>query len=782
MRNIYNAALILIFLLFPVKAFCAAGVLIPRSIKSTPDSSILSIEKLDVYIDINNQYADVKIIHIYKNHRNATIEGEYVFTMPDGAKISDFAIWEDNVRIEGVIMEKMKAREIYERITRYKKDPGLLETTDVKSVINKFSCKVFPIPPYGSKRIEINYKQDLSINDLKTYFLLPLKPDLYGEQSVKDFYLSLKVNSMYPIKNFNVVSEAIRADFEITDNLIRGDVSLSDYALKKDFIFTYDIDVKDTFYYILTHRDLGRIYSDISPANGKNYQDDSGYFLVKSIFNFSDLGVKDETKKGKSKNIVFILDASLSMLFDKLDRAYETLNYFMDKLGESDRFNLLIFNDSVNNLSDDFLAADRVNVQAARDFVDKSYISGGTDIEAPFKKAFSMFDGDGENYVIFISDGYPTIGEIKLGNVKDKIKKMNEKGVKLFPFGIGDDTNKDFLQDVAQENEGFFSYVGSTQDVMINQEIFFNKVGQTLVRDLIFLHDGKNAYDVYPVEKKNVFNKMSIDYVGKYNTAKKESFRFSGSHEDEEFSRELEYDLPEVNKENGHIRRIWAERRVEYLLKKIKYEGETKEMVTEIIALAKQFKFVTPYTSFLAAPRAFLRPRVIKPGDPVLKVKADESIVEVIAIFPFGLTKKMDYIKEKEVFKTRFLVPSDVKDGEYFCRLILKDESGNVYKEKKSFIVDNAPPVIKVSVNDEAAPGETVMIKVFADKDTKELRAKFPYSKLVSLKYDSNEKASVGYLKISEEMQGGSYKLKITATDFAHNTSSKEIELRIKSL
>ncbi len=772
-RHIYKYILVLLLLL-PILAHSAAGVLIPTRQSKKTVESILSMEKMDVYIDLNNQYADVKIIQIYKNHTGNQIEGKYIFTMPDGATIADFAIWDDLVRIPSVVMEKQRARDIYEQITR--RDPGLLEMTDVKSVVNKFSCRVFPIKAYGTKRIEMNYKQNLSINDLKTYFQLPLKPELYGEQKVKDFYLHLTVRSQYPIKDFKITAGSLPIKIEATENQLTGALSLKDFTLKEDFVFTYATEVDGIFTNILTHRDVKRVYKDISPANGKNYQDDSGYFLIKAIF---DLPKKTA---GGGRNIIIVFDTSLSMLFDKLDRAYESLNYFLDNLDGADRFNLLVFNDDVHVFSEKMLEANAKNIQAAKDFIDSGYIAGGTDIMKPFAKSFEAFGESDENYVIFISDGYPTIDDLNLKRLKERIEKMNNKNVKIFPFGIGDDTNKYFMQELAKENDGAFHFVASTETQMIQQEMFFNKIGSRFVEGLTLAYSPGNVYDVYPTEPLNTFNRTSIDYIGKYTVAGDASFKLQGIYNDDSISRDMTYAFPELNVVNAHIRRLWAEKRVDYLLKKIRFEGEEKEWITEIIALAKQFKFVTPYTSFLAAPRSILRPRVIKPGDPVLKVKADENITEVVAIFPFGLTKKMAYIEEKGIFMARFLVPSDVKDGEYSCRLLLKDNAGNVYKEKKTYVVDNSPPVIKVVIPKEVLPGDIVKVMVYADSDTKLLNAKFPYSRLVRLKYDANEKASIGYLKIDDKIDAGSYNLKITATDFAHNSSTKEIVIRVRSL
>jgi hypothetical protein len=57
----------------------------------------------------------------------------------------------------------------------------------------------------------------------------------------------------------------------------------------------------------------------------------------------------------------------------------------------------------------------------------------------------------------------------------------------------------------------------------------------------------------------------------------------------------------------------------------------------------------------LAVPRALLRPRVIRPGDPVLRVKTDESIVSVVALFPFGLVQPLRYLSSEDIWQTRSL-------------------------------------------------------------------------------------------------------------------------------
>jgi Ca-activated chloride channel family protein len=219
--------------------------------------------------------------------------------------------------------------------------------------------------------------------------------------------------------------------------------------------------------------------------------------------------------------------------------------------------------------------------------------------------------------------------------------------------------------------------------------------------------------------------------------------------------------------------------RVDALLRKIELEGEDDASIDEIIRLAKKYKFVTPYTSFLAAPRSLLRPRAIRPGDPLLRVKTDPEIVSVRAIFPFGLVKNLVYLPSEDIWQTRFLVPKEVSDGTYFCRLILRDRAGNQYDEKKSFLVDSRPPIINATWQGDIKRGRTVKILVRADQDTRYLFAKLEGNRPVRVQWDNREKASVGYIKVPDDLPAGVYEVQVVAEDFAHNISrwSKKVEV-----
>src|SRR5580658_6208773 len=166
-----------------------SGVLIPLN-ATQPDASVLSLEEMTVSITIDNGDARVFITQIFSNHTARLQEGNYVFALPDPSTVSDFAVWDGPVRIPAVILERKRAEEIYDEARMQAIDPGLLEmgerddsNPNAPRPTSTFSVKIVPIPAWGTKRLELEYHQRLTVNDWKQFFALPLKPDSYMQQS-----------------------------------------------------------------------------------------------------------------------------------------------------------------------------------------------------------------------------------------------------------------------------------------------------------------------------------------------------------------------------------------------------------------------------------------------------------------------------------------------------------------------------------------------------------------------------------------------------------------------
>ena len=174
---------ILIALLTSAPLLGDAGVLIPRD-KQQPNPAILSLEEMEITVRIDNGDARVFVRQVFANHTGAIEEGNYIFALPSHATISDFATWDGPVRLPAVILERKRAEEIYNQLKQQSIDPGLLQMGERGAEEAKrssvFSARIIPIPAWGTKRLEIEYHESIPVENLKSYFAIPLRPDAYS--------------------------------------------------------------------------------------------------------------------------------------------------------------------------------------------------------------------------------------------------------------------------------------------------------------------------------------------------------------------------------------------------------------------------------------------------------------------------------------------------------------------------------------------------------------------------------------------------------------------------
>ncbi|MBE3131417.1 MAG: hypothetical protein IMZ54_11980, partial [Acidobacteria bacterium] len=104
----------------------ADGFIIP-SPRPGQDIPPLSVKYHHVTVEIVDQVAKTSVDQVFVNHFGRDIEGTYIFPVPEGASVSEFAMYIGNERVKGEILDGREARRIYEDIVRRMRDPGLLE-------------------------------------------------------------------------------------------------------------------------------------------------------------------------------------------------------------------------------------------------------------------------------------------------------------------------------------------------------------------------------------------------------------------------------------------------------------------------------------------------------------------------------------------------------------------------------------------------------------------------------------------------------------------------------
>ena len=351
---------------------------------------------------------------------------------------------------------------------------------------------------------------------------------------------------------------------------------------------------------------------------------------------------------------------------------------------------------------------------------------------------------------------------------------------KTYIFGVGDDANLPLLRMLARE-DGVLENVLSTEPMDFKLTSFLSKIGRIPIGQLQLGVSPDTAVDSVYALQDSAFSGSMAMWVGRYRKAQQDTaFSVRGVRDGTPLAISAKTNLPGESLDHPQLPRLWARARVDALLEKIQREGEDQATIDEIIRLARQYKFVTPYTSFLAVPRALLRPRVIRPGDPVLRVKTDESIVSVVALFPFGLLQKLRYLPAEDTWQTRFFAPKDMQDGTYSVRLVLRDRAGHTYREAKTFVIASKTPVVQIRLDQKRyRRGQVLDLKVAASQSTRSLVARLEGAAPVGLKWDARAGVNTGQLFIPEQMIPGTYRLTVTAEDIAHNMGSQGVDIEI---
>src|ERR1700728_1174969 len=634
-------------LLLALRCAADSGVLLPEG-RHEPDASVFSLDEMVVDILIDNGDAGVSVRQIFGNHSGNVLEGNYVFALPSRGLVSDFAVWDDVTRIPGVIIERRRAEEIYDSLRWQSLDPGLLQQGEREAGeamrSDVFSARIMPIPAFGTKRLEIGYHQRIAVENLGSEFALLLRPSAYRAQTAVRLVINLNLRSGHAIRDFEPKGKLYPLRIVERDaHVVKAAFEGQNVSLGEDFAVRYEFDSAraDTLD-VITYRDPS--------AN------EPGYFEASAL-------VADTAPAAarKPRTIIALFDASLSMQWEKLERSFHALDSLLHSLGPTDRFNVLVFNTEVAPFAPAPVPAEIPVIEKALDFVRSHNLRGGTDLQAVLARALAQ-PLDSDAYIVLFSDAGATRGTVSNSKLAGwyAVQWKQSARPRTYVFGIGDDAHLPLIRMLAR-NDGIFESVRSSEPIDFKLNAFLGRIGRRALSNLALSASPESNFDlVYPLDQA-VFPGSVAAWVGQYRKpATQAAFTVRGARDGSPLEMRTAVALPQQSLDHPQVPRTWAKARVDALLEKIERSGEDRATIDEIIRLPRKYKFVTPYTSFLAVPRALLRPRVIRPGDPVLRVRTDPDIVSVVALFPFGLIKPLRHLPDEDIWQTRFLAPTDM--------------------------------------------------------------------------------------------------------------------------
>jgi Ca-activated chloride channel family protein len=533
-----------------------------------------------VTVTIEDQVATTKIDQVFLNEYDRDLEGTYIFPLPEEATISRFVMWADGQPLEGRVLNRDEARRIYEDIVGRRRDPALLEYVGR----NAFRAQVFPIPAHGEKRIQIEYSQVLPLDQGLVRYVYPLNTEKFSPKPLQQVSVDVQIRSREPIKAIYSPSHA--GEIVITrpkNDDYQAEVSYeaSNVRPDKDFELVYTLAPGDFGLNLLTYRERG----------------EDGFFLLLAAPK-----VEFEAGRVVPKDVICVLDTSGSMSGRKIEQAKQALRFVLDNLNDADRFNIVAFSTTVNRYADGLQPA-RQRDQARR-FVDDLQASGSTNINQALLEALKGLDPARPTVLIFLTDGLPTVGVTNPEQIIANVGQAAPKSVRLFAFGVGDDVNTVLLDTLAQQQRGATEYVRPGEDIEDKVSAFYAKVSQPVLADLQLDFGRIRVYDTYPDTLPDLFVGSQLVLAGRYKGDGSTTVTLRGLAGNREQRFTYNVTFPAENTANAYIPRLWATRKIGYLLTQIRLHGQNQEIIDEIVQLSTRYGIITPYTSFLVDERS----------------------------------------------------------------------------------------------------------------------------------------------------------------------------------
>ena len=572
----------------------------------------LEVSSHHVDVKIDGQVAVTSIDQEFYNPNDQRLEGIYMFPVPKGAHIDKFSMEIGGKMVDAELLRADKARQIYEDITRKMRDPALLEYAGR----DLFKVRIFPIEPRSRKPIRISYTELLRSDAGTMNYSYPLSTEKFSAQPIKNLSVKVEVKTEQPLASIYSPSHKVEIKRDGSNRAVIGYES-RDEKPDTDFQLVYSSENRDVGLSLITHKS-GR---------------EDGYFLL--------LAAPTVTKETKSapKDVAFVVDTSGSMAGAKLQQAKKALQFCVENLNPDDRFEIVRFSTEAESLFGKLSEADSEHRKRASNFIADLKPIGGTAIADALQTAFKARIEKSERpfVIIFLTDGLPTVGTRNPGEILADVNKAGD--ARIFSFGIGSDVNTQLLDQIAEGTRAFSQYVLENEDLEVKVSNFYTRIKEPVLTNVRLEFGGEvRTSKLYPAQLPDFFKGDQLVLTGRYSGSGEVEAKLTGmaNGREQTFTYKVKFD----DSSNDYVARLWATRRVGFLLDEIRIHGETAELRDEATDLARRYGIVTPYTAYL----------IVEDEDRRRVPMADRSMQSMSADAPARaeVSKAWDGFKEKK--------------------------------------------------------------------------------------------------------------------------------------
>jgi Ca-activated chloride channel homolog len=628
-------ALALLFCAIPSLEVLAQGIIIPRPRPCVPPRECVPVDaeivrtRSDVRVELVGRVLQFEVEERFRNRGGRVGEADYMFPLPKGAAFQDLKLSIDGQMVAGETMDAAEARRIYEEIVRQQRDPALVEWMGH----GLLRTRIFPIQPGEERRVVVRFQMvaeregDLLRVDYFRGSRTPGQPQPMpivrplGEPGARGTargeHAEGRTTFVLTYPNTPELGRAYSPTHAVDISVRNG-----------RRVATVEGDGAGVTVLIPSRRGSAAAIGAIAHAPGR----DDGFVLL----TVSPPAIASAVSM--PRDVAFVVDVSGSMSGGKIEQARAAGLALLATLRPIDRFRIIDFASDVRSFRDDAVPATRENLAAARRYIERLEANGGTNISgaldealradswnegrsrgerasgersvgersSPERASDAAVRGERLGFALFVTDGAPTVGERNPSAIADRVRRIRGDR-RLFTFGVGADVNTQLVEQLAIEGRGSAHFVRPDESVEHAVGIVASRLRDPVLSDARIIVEGAGVRlnRILPGGGLDIFAGQDLVVLARYSgsgrarvTVTGRSARTGGSG-DRHLRWSTDITLPDRERDNGFVARLWATQRVGWLAaEKRKARGHTREIDDEIRQLGERYGIPTEFTSY----------------------------------------------------------------------------------------------------------------------------------------------------------------------------------------
>ena len=456
----------------------------------------IAVESHRVEAIVEDGLARTTVRQTFVNHGARALEAIYTFPLPEGAALLDVAMEVGGQRLEGLLAERQRARKVYDDIVRTRRDPALVEQIGRDT----FRLSVFPVVPEMETVVEISWIQQVPLTDGVFRYVFPLTLGGRATKTERDFSATVRMRSAVAFTDV----QASRSDVQlvrVSPFEVLASLEESGATLDRDLVVT------------------GRIATPTASLAVKTFRDASG---ADGWFQAVITPPPVREDELLPRDVILVIDTSGSMGSDgKMEQAKTSARWLLDHLRPTDRVNVIRFSSDVVAFAPAPVAATPDNLAKLAGFVQGLSPLGSTALgDAVLAAATQDAGGPGRAHtIVLLTDGLPTVGEMRPAKLMEFAKAGAKNGLRLFPFGVGPDVDAGLLRGMAAAGEGRAEVFRPGGEIVTRLTSFLARTSSPVLGDLVLFVDGVDVYDVFPRPLPNAYLGEQVTITGRYRGA-----------------------------------------------------------------------------------------------------------------------------------------------------------------------------------------------------------------------------------------------------------------------